>query len=209
MTPKIVGKSMEAGYTRDQSVFRDTSVQMQGAGFRLLTGPNGAGKSTLLEVVAGFLPLKRGSLATAGDLTLLRHEPALVPFLTLRDNVSLYLKRYRLNSEEASRLIAGFHLPTHLDKLPMELSTGTLRKAWLLSGLLTRSEIWCADEPFNGLDSLAADFLATELVNQSANRMVLVVAHQPPEVLRVDNVNRFGDTCQSDVGLEVRSVSFV
>lgn len=206
MTFGIDGQSMAAGYKRDQPVFSDVSVRMDGPGLRLLSGPNGAGKSTLLEAFSGFLPLLAGSVSVEGDVVFLRHTPALVPFLTVRDNLSLYTHRYGLSHDAAQQLVDAFGLQEHLFKLPSELSTGTLRKAWLVCGLLTDSEILCLDEPFNGLDQHASGVLATELLQQSEGRLVLVVAHQPPEVFTIERENRFGDICQSGVGFRLRSI---
>lgn len=206
MTFGIIGDSMSAGYKRAQPVFTDVSVRMTGPGARLLSGPNGAGKSTLLEVFSGFLPLLSGNVDVHGETVFLRHTPALVPFLSVHDNITLYTHRYGLGTDTAQRLVDAFGLEEHMPKLPSELSTGTLRKAWLVCGLLTESEILCLDEPFNGLDQHACNVLATELLHQSDRRLVLVVAHQPPEILTVEHHNRFGDVCQSEVGFGLRSI---
>ncbi|SDS52169.1 ATP-binding cassette domain-containing protein [Corynebacterium timonense] len=209
MTFGIDGHSMAAGYKRDQPVFTDVSIRMAGPGLRLLSGPNGAGKSTLLEVFSGFLPLLSGSLDVTGEVVFLRHTPALVPFLTVSDNLSLYTRRYGLSADDVRRFVDAFCLQEHLSKLPSELSTGTLRKAWMLCGLLTRSDILCLDEPFNGLDQYSCDVLATELLQQSEERLVLVVAHQPPEKFTIEQDNRFGDLCRSVAGFGLHSVSGV
>ena len=206
MTFGIVGDSMSAGYKRAQPIFTDVSVRMQGPGARLLTGPNGAGKSTLLEVFSGFLPLLSGSVDVHGETVFLRHTPALVPFLSAHDNIILYARRYGLTTDMAERLVDAFGLEEHMPKLPSELSTGTLRKVWLVCGLITDSEILCLDEPFNGLDQHSCDVLASELLHQSDRRLVLVVAHQPPELLTLAHHNRFGDVCRSEVGFGLDSI---
>ncbi|WP_158268465.1 ATP-binding cassette domain-containing protein [Corynebacterium liangguodongii] len=196
---------MSAGYKRNTPAFSDVTICVRSPGLRILHGPNGSGKSTLMEVIAGFLPLIAGTIAVSGEVTYIRHSPALVPFLTVRDNCTLYLRRYGFSPDSADRFIDGLGLQPHLDKLPSELSTGTLRKAWIVCGLLTRSGVLCLDEPFNGLDPGAADYVAAELFHQSAERLVLAVAHQPPEIITLDEHNRFADVCVSNAGFELRS----
>lgn len=49
-----------AGY-RNRPIIKNFSLRLERGNFVVLIGPNGAGKSTLLRVMAGLLPINRGT----------------------------------------------------------------------------------------------------------------------------------------------------
>lgn len=182
-----------AGYVKNQPVIQNFSAELTGPGLWLVQGSNGSGKSTLLEVFSGFLPPMSGHVLLNGEdlhhegfthsVSLLRHDPELVPFLSLGDNLALFARRYGAPQSRIDELVDALELQPHLRKLPSELSTGTLRKGWLICGLLNHSPVVAFDEPLNGLDSGAADLVAALLLEKSQHQLVVIIAHHLPERL--------------------------
>lgn len=186
---------VSAGYRRDETVLDETSAVLKTPGLYLLRGANGAGKSTFFEVLAGFLQTNSGDiryddepLAQVGytsTVSLLRNDPDLVPFLTLADNMTFAAKRCGADERRLRELIEMLELEAHLEKLPSEVSTGTLRKAWVIMGMFFDTPVTCFDEPFNGLDHGATEGVARELAGMGSERIVLLSAHVLPDVLEV------------------------
>lgn len=184
---------LSAGYVKNQPVIRNFSAELTGPGLWLVQGSNGAGKSTLLEVISGFLPPTGGQVLLNGEdlhhdgfthsVSLLRHDPELVPFLSLGDNLALFARRYGIQQAAINELVTALELEPQLRKLPSELSTGTLRKGWLICGLVNHSPVVAFDEPLNGLDSGAADLVASLLLEKSRHQLVVIIAHHLPERL--------------------------
>ena len=175
------------GYNRDTPIFGDLNGLIKGTGLYLLSGKNGAGKSTLLEAMAGYLRPLAGRISFTANgsneklaTALVRTEPALVPFLTVGDNLRLFTKRFGADRTLLDQDIVALELEPHLNKLPQEVSTGTLRKAWLLCGLQLNHRLIGFDEPFNGLDTESVDYVCARIAQLGEQAMVIVVSHFMP-----------------------------
>lgn len=183
-------RDLFAGYVKNQPVIQGFTADLTGPGLWLVQGSNGAGKSTLLEVLSGYLPPMAGHVLLNGEdlhhrgftsaVSLLRHDPELVPFLSLGDNLALFARRYGVQQGTIDEIVAVLELQPHLRKLPSELSTGTLRKAWLVCGMVNSSPVVAFDEPLNGLDSGATDVVARLLLEKAQRQLVIVIAHHVP-----------------------------
>lgn len=178
---------LSLGYSRDTPIFTGLNGKISGTGLYLLTGKNGAGKSTLLEAIAGYLRPLAGQINFSthepgrdSSAALVRTAPSLVPFLTVGDNLRLFTKRFGADRDQLDRDIAELELEPHLNKLSHEVSTGTLRKAWLLCGLQLNHGLIGFDEPFNGLDAESTDYVCARIAELGKRAMVIVVSHVVP-----------------------------
>ena len=57
-----------------------------------------------------------------------------------------------------SDLIRGFHFEDYANVLLKELSTGNLKKAYLITAFALRPKLLLLDEPVNGLDFQSTEF---------------------------------------------------
>ncbi|MGV9351280.1 ATP-binding cassette domain-containing protein, partial [Streptomyces spiralis] len=87
----------------DHRVLHDITLTVPDGQLLCVAGPSGCGKSTLLRTIAGLLPAREGTISLDGTpVTGVPARPAVVfqdygrsllPWLTVRDNVALPLRR--------------------------------------------------------------------------------------------------------------------
>ena len=156
-----------------------------------ITGPNGAGKTSLLRLLAGLVPLARGSGTVLGRDLLspqrreirrhvgwLGHEGPFYDELTVRENLAFAARVSNIDSHGIDSVIATVGLGSRADLRAKHLSAGQRRRigmAWLL---LRRAELWLLDEPYASLDGSARS-LFDDIVAQAtvAGSCVVVTSH--------------------------------
>ncbi|MFH8385101.1 nitrate/sulfonate/bicarbonate ABC transporter ATP-binding protein [Kitasatospora sp. NPDC018058] len=171
-----------------------------------LLGRSGSGKSTLLRCLAGLLPPSSGTvryrgtpLAGANPGTALVFQTfALLPWLTVRQNVELGLEARGVPPRERARAadqaidligLAGFE-----SAYPKELSGGMRQRVGFARALVVEPDVLMMDEPFSALDVLTAENLRGELMElwdsgQFPTRAVVLVTHNIEEaVLMADRI---------------------
>ncbi len=164
----------------------------------VLLGPSGCGKSTLLRVIAGLDELDEGAVAVASnehgrDVGIVFQQPLLLPWLTVRENVTLGLS-YRANRKAhgpglVDRILAEFGLTDLAGAYPDELSGGQAQRVSLARTVVTRPQVILLDEPFGALDPLTRRNLQQWLlgIQQSLGLTVVMVTHDVEEALLLGN----------------------
>jgi len=158
--------------------------------FVSLLGPSGCGKSTLLKLIAGLGQPSAGSIdwpqATydaRGEpdrhLGFVFQEPTLLPWRTVRDNVSLPLMLAGVPRREAEPRIADAIAQVGLAKFagayPRQLSGGMKMRVSIARALVTRPRILLMDEPFAALDEITRFKLNDDLIELFASRKLTVI----------------------------------
>lgn len=110
-----------------------------------LIGPSGCGKSTLLRMMAGLDTDFEGDLSWSvpprpgKDIGFVFQEPALLPWRTVRRNVSLGLEAQRDTSEQGREQVATLldlvGLTDFADSFPKELSGGMRQRTAIARAL--------------------------------------------------------------------------
>jgi sulfonate transport system ATP-binding protein len=171
-----------------RDVLRGLDLTVAPGEFIALLGRSGSGKSTLLRAVAR---LDHG-VAGAGELSvpervsLSFQDSRLLPWLRLRDNVTLGIR-----GKEARRrgrtALAEVGLEGRERSWPHELSGGEQQRAALARALVREPQLLLADEPFGALDALTRirmHGLLRELY-QRHRPAVLLVTHDVDEAVEL------------------------
>ncbi|MBP2476507.1 NitT/TauT family transport system ATP-binding protein [Crossiella equi] len=187
-------------------VLADVSLQLRAGEVVALLGKSGSGKSTLLRTIAGLVEPTSGRVTYRGE-TLRGPNPgtamvfqsfALLPWLTVRDNVELGLRARGVRRAERRRraeaVIDLIGLDGFAGAYPKELSGGMRQRVGFARALVLEPDALLMDEPFSALDVLTAENLRTELMALWGNarfptRTICVVTHNIEEaVLLADRV---------------------
>jgi heme ABC exporter ATP-binding subunit CcmA len=152
-------------------------------------GPNGAGKTTLLKVLAGLIRPLRGEARVEGGrraIGWIGHQSQLYGPLTVLENLRFWASLYDVPADEARRrsaeLLARLDLTAQGDQPVRTLSRGQLQRAAIARALVHDPRVLLLDEPFTGLDRLAAEELRGLLGELAATgRATVLVTHNVEE----------------------------
>ncbi|WP_418003260.1 nitrate/sulfonate/bicarbonate ABC transporter ATP-binding protein [Mycobacterium sp. PDNC021] len=220
-----VSKSFTGAAGDELRVLDSIDLQLRRGEIVALLGRSGSGKSTLLRIIAGLIPSTSGSVRYRGtELTganpgtaLVFQSFALMPWLTVQDNVELGLTARRVppaqRRERALAAIDMIGLDGFESAYPKELSGGMRQRVGFARALVLEPDLLLMDEPFSALDVLTAENLRTELMNLWAGenfptKAICIVTHNIEEaVLLADRVIVLGANpgrilAEVDVALE-------
>jgi len=155
----------------------------------VIFGPNGAGKTTLLRVLAGLIRPRRGSAGVDGGrgaIGWIGHQSQLYGQLTVRENLGFWASLYDVPSSvteaRASDLLRRLGLERQAQQPVRTLSRGQAQRAAIARALMHDPAVLLLDEPFTGLDRLAAEELRRLLGElAAAGRASVLVTHSVEE----------------------------
>ncbi len=164
--------------------------------FLCILGPSGCGKSTLLNMAAGFILPEIGQVHFLGkqvtgpgrDRAVVFQEPALIPWLTVEQNIRLALKSSRSDTEEQvdkALKIAGLRGVHH--SMPHELSGGMKQKAAIARAVAMGADLMLMDEPFSSLDEQTRLRMNREIVDlwRGYRKTVVFITHSIQEAVLI------------------------
>jgi len=155
-------------------------------------GPNGAGKTTTMRLIFGLVRLDEGSVtwddapideATRLGFGYMPEERGLYPRMTAHNQIVYFGRLHGMGRDaaqsEAGSLLDEFGLSERADAKIDELSHGNQQRVQLAVSMVHRPELLVLDEPFAGLDPVAAAVLAEALERRAAEgAAVLFSSHQ-------------------------------
>ena len=164
--------NLSVWYTAGHPVLSGLSLDLGEHEVVGLIGLNGAGKTTFIKTVAGLLPGYRldsaawdGHSFSFRDKDFKRNryivfaEDRPFQYFTFREYLTYVAASYGVPLPDVSDLIRGFHFEDYANVLLKELSTGNLKKAYLITAFALRPKLLLLDEPVNGLDFQSTEFL--------------------------------------------------
>ncbi|WP_405146306.1 sugar ABC transporter ATP-binding protein [Sphaerisporangium sp. NBC_01403] len=188
-------------------VLRDVSFTLYGGRVHGLLGENGAGKSTLLKAVCGAVAPDTGRILLDGEpisvgsprdalrhgFALISQELALVPAMTVLDNVHLGRWRNRLGwrtGREDGRTLARLIERTGFDLNPSalvrDLPLAAQQQVEILRALASGASVIGMDEPTALLTQTETDRLMAVIRQLAADgTAVVLISHFLEEVLSV------------------------
>ena len=180
-------------------VLRDISLEFPDGRVVCLVGPSGCGKSTLLRLIGGLEAPTRGTIRQRGEppaqslnpLTFVFQDFALLPWRTVRGNISLVLEDHGIRGPEAEAIIADTLARTNLTDfthaLPRQLSGGMKQRVAIARALAVRPAVMLLDEPLSALDAQTRELLMDDLVSLWTRQpfSTIYVTHNLAEAVRL------------------------
>jgi NitT/TauT family transport system ATP-binding protein len=203
LTARDVSKTFRHSRGGTVTAVHGVDLEVHTGEFVCLLGPSGCGKSTLLNLFAGLDRPDTGELLIDGrpieapgpDRAVLFQEPALFPWMNVRDNVEFALEMLGLPKDEREdrtmRWLRRVHLGRFAKAQPHELSGGMRQRAALARALACQPEVLLADEPFAALDAQTREILQRELQevwSETRNTFVFVTHNVREATFLADRV---------------------
>ncbi|MEB3325833.1 MAG: nitrate/sulfonate/bicarbonate ABC transporter ATP-binding protein [Cyanobacteriota bacterium] len=182
------------------TVLNDVSLSVRAGEVVALLGRSGSGKSTLLRIMAGLIRPSEGEVLSHGEplrganrnLAMVFQSFALLPWLTVQDNVELGLAARHVPRQErrerALKAIDIVGLDGFENAYPKELSGGMKQRVGFARAFVLEPEVLFMDEPFSALDVLTAENLRGEIddlwnAGSFPSQSILIVTHNIEEAI--------------------------
>lgn len=151
--------------------------------FFCFIGQSGCGKSTILKLIAGLEQNSKGEISKPSEVSMVFQSGALLPWLTVFENVLLVAKTKGLSNrqagEQAEKYLKMVELESFRFKYPRELSGGQRQRVGIARALAVEPKVLLLDEPFSALDPVTTDELHKYLLKiwQESKKTIIMVSH--------------------------------
>jgi ABC-2 type transport system ATP-binding protein len=170
----------------------DVSFEVRPGRMTGFIGANGAGKTTAMRIVLGVLPADAGQVRWRGEAVSAqaRHrfgympeERGLYPKMRVLEQLVFFGQLHGLQPGDAARrataLLTELDLGERTGDRLEALSLGNQQRAQVAAALIHDPELLVLDEPFSGLDPVAADTMAAMIRSRASSGVpVLFSSHQ-------------------------------
>lgn len=176
----------------DVQALAGISMHVRPGALHGFVGANGAGKTTTMRAIVGIDRPDRGTIHFDGHritaeqrarIGYLPEERGLYPDMRVHDQVVFLGRLHGLDAATAVRrtdeLLERLGLTERASDPTGELSLGNQQRVQLAASVVHEPDLLVLDEPFSGLDPIAADVMAELLVEQASRGVpVLFSSHQ-------------------------------
>lgn len=185
-------QNLSIWYAKGENIIHNASFTVDANSVVGLLGINGAGKTTLINTVSGIHARYKADhiLAQNKECTFLDHDFRLARYTVFTDEQAFkywtfseykgYIEKVykkRADGEYLNYLVEGFRFGEYQGQLIKNLSTGNKKKAFLIAGFAMQLPLLILDEPLDGLDFGASEFLYEVLRGHKRHGSVLMSSH--------------------------------
>ena len=186
-------------------VLHGVSLDITSGEFVSFLGASGCGKTTLLRIVAGLESVTSGTVEIDGrsvtnlppesrDIAMMFQSYALLPHLTVAENVRFPLRMRRMGSRDAQHAKVNSALDTVQlrslsERRPHQLSGGQQQRVALARAIVSGPKVLLLDEPLSNLDARLREDMQVELIeiHKRLGLTTLFVTHDQEEALSLSN----------------------
>lgn len=177
----------------------DVNLRVAPGQFFGFLGPNGAGKSTTIKMLTGLLAATSGNIEILGldlasNLVEVKRQIGVVPEglalfgrLTGQEHLNFVGRMYGLDREtaasRAAELLAFMELADEPKKLVTDYSHGMQKKLALAAAVIHGPKVLFLDEPFEGVDAIAANTLKAMLQSMIARGATIFLTSHVLEIV--------------------------
>ena len=194
---------------KDEYLFKDLNLEIEGGEKIALVGRSGTGKSTLMKIMINLYGIESGKIYYDGTnikeikVDYLRSQ---VNYINQRTNLFnesvLYNIKFGnddITDEEVIEKLKKYKLDAVYSELPDgveakagihggNLSGGMQKVTMLMRGMLRPSKIVLIDEPLSGLDGTTRVKAIDMIINECANKTLVVITHDEEILPHLDRV---------------------
>ncbi len=173
-------KNLTKKYELDGKIILDNvNLEVGEGNFVVLIGESGSGKTTLLKMMSGVEKPTEGSVEISEKTSQVFQSGALLPWLSIYENVALPLKlknmsnaKIKKNTNIALKEVEIENLKT---KLPRQVSGGERQRVGIARALSFNAPIILMDEPFSALDIKTTEDLHKIILDLWVKRNLTIV----------------------------------
>lgn len=184
----------------------DVSFSVEQNEFLVLLGPGECGKTVLLNIISGLLKPTAGSVIFNGkesnaknpNLGYVFQNLGILPWLTVRDNVSLSMKYKKVKKAERYELCQKYinlvGLTGFEKYYPHQLSGGMKQRVGIARAYASDPQILLLDEPFGKLDAQTRYSMQEEILriwNEYKKTVIFVTNNIEEAVYLADRIILF------------------
>jgi ABC-2 type transport system ATP-binding protein len=183
----------------DLVAVQDVNLRVSSGQFFGFLGPNGAGKSTTIKMLTGLLTPNSGQIEILGldfsaQTTAVKRQIGVVPEglalfgrLTGAEYLTFVGRMYGLDRETTAKrtaeLLDFMQLSNEPKKLVTDYSHGMQKKLALAAAVIHGPKILFLDEPFEGVDAIAAGTLKAMLQRMIARGATIFLTSHVLEIV--------------------------
>lgn len=191
-----------------QPVLKDIALTVEPGEVLGVVGPNGSGKTTLLRLLSTLVPptavhhgVVLGARLGSAEvykvrrrIGLMGHAPALIPELTIGENLRHAAVLADIAPERIERVLDVVGLGAASTRRINASSHGMQRRTEVALLLLRRPELLLLDEPKSGLDAEASALIDSLIDRVTEDRGgAIIVSHEPSHLNRCQRIFRLPD----------------
>lgn len=186
---KICIRNLNKKY-KDDKIFDNFNIDFYDDKVNCIVGESGCGKTTLLNIIAGLANVESCHInkITRRDISYVFQDDRLIPWLTIKENLEITLKKYYKKDdlkEKIKEVLSLVGIVKIENKYPHELSGGMKQRVNIARAFGKPSKIILLDEPFKSLDYKLKYTIINEFIEilKKENRMVILVTHDLDEAI--------------------------